>query len=291
MKGKKVEESGDFSSEMSKSSLRRRVWNQDEDKLLDESVKEQTSKFNKKNIQPRINWKVISDKFSEYYTKGKLPHKRTGKQCRERWRNHLTIPNPQEWKTEDRLKLFEFNYLYSNKWAKICKLMGRTENDVKNQYHVSFRKRINEILKEIDCEASFQKVYQKAISKQIKYNDISKGLVLKIIEELETSNIEQTQITLTPKPEVEESLALKKCDSTPKFSLKNKIIIQPSSQANRIDLISTKLCTQQLRLNYNNDNGNNEASDSDEESYFFISKFENFCNQNSKQIKVRFNDY
>lgn len=284
MKAKNTNES-DCTSEMSKSSLRRRVWNQEEDKLLDECVKEQTSKFTKKNSQPRINWKVISDKFSEYCLKGKLPHKRTGKQCRERWRNHLTIPNPQEWKLEDRLKLFEFNYLYSNKWAKICKLMGRTENDVKNQYHVSYRKKITEVLKELNSESTFQKVYQKAISKQVKYNDINTSLVKKLLEELEPD-----QTIIKPKADQikqEESTITKNSNSPAKFSLQNKIIIQ-TAQEQKIDLISAKLSTQQLRLNYTNDN---EASDSEEESYFFISKFENFCNQNHKNNKVRFNDY
>ena len=47
---------------------------------------------------------------------------RTGKQCRERWYNHLTpTVNSQSWTQDEENKLFQMHKLYGNKWKDIAK--------------------------------------------------------------------------------------------------------------------------------------------------------------------------
>jgi hypothetical protein len=47
---------------------------------------------------------------------------RSGKQCRERWYNHIDpkINKNQKWSKEEEDKLFELHSLYGNKWALIA---------------------------------------------------------------------------------------------------------------------------------------------------------------------------
>jgi hypothetical protein len=69
---------------------------------------------------------------------------RSGKQCRERWWNHLREEANQgpwtEW--EDNVIIGKRNEM-GNKWAAIAlQLPGRTENDVKNRWYSTLSKRI-----------------------------------------------------------------------------------------------------------------------------------------------------
>lgn len=144
-----------------KKALKKRAWTDSEDKLLKELV-------GKHGAQ---KWSFIST----------LMVGRVGKQCRERWHNHL---NPEikkdNWDEYEEWNLFLSHRLIGNKWAEISKnINGRTDNAIKNHWNSSMRKKIKAYqLKLFDCAELYEK---NIISFENRFSEQEKNLIKEII--------------------------------------------------------------------------------------------------------------
>jgi len=83
-------------------------------------------------------WTFVAQKLKETY---KIAG-RTGKQCRERWHNHLDpYIKKDPINKEEEKKIFDLHKSLGNKWADIAKeLPGRSDNCIKNYFYSTHRK-------------------------------------------------------------------------------------------------------------------------------------------------------
>jgi hypothetical protein len=72
---------------------------------------------------------------------------RIGKQCRERWRNHLDpVVNRCPWSEEEDRLLIELHEALGNQWVKLAEsLPGRSDNAIKNRWNSTLQKNLEAI--------------------------------------------------------------------------------------------------------------------------------------------------
>lgn len=117
--------------------IKKKVWSKEEDNELIKVINSITNE----DPNSKFPWSKVSSFIKD----------RSGKQCRERWHNHLKGDLKQgEFTDEEDKIIIKMQGLIGNQWSKIAlSLSGRSDNAVKNRWYSLvrfYKKRVNQAL-------------------------------------------------------------------------------------------------------------------------------------------------